>query len=303
MLWGSLYKPDTTDFEGRPLVFKSGPDINKPRVAFNFGVAIPKDGSGQHWSATPWGAEIWKAGHAGVSNANTLPDFSWKVTDGDSAVVPKPQPNKTPPKAPKDRTGYPGHWVLSLSSSFASGIYDGTTAALRQIVEADAVMPGDWIQVSGDASYNQSQGNPGVFLNHSMVAFSGRHVEGRLSGASQDPTTAGFQIGLAPGAVAAPVGALAAGATPPPAAPAASTPPPPAVAAPAPAASTPPPPAAAVAVAPNPAFAPPPPAAAVAAPPAPVRNMLPAAEGVTYEDYIKAGWTDALLIQHGKMAA
>jgi hypothetical protein len=30
--------------------------------------------------------------------------------------------------------------------------------------------------------------------------------------------------------------------------------------------------------------------------------MLPAAGGTTYEQFIAAGWTEAQMIQHGKMA-
>jgi len=45
-------------------------------------------------------------------------------------------------------------------------------------------------------------------------------------------------------------------------------------------------------------------ATGAAAPPpaAPVRTMLPAANGATYEAMIAAGWTDAMLVQHGMMA-
>ena len=51
-----------------------------------------------------------------------------------------------------------------------------------------------------------------------------------------------------------------------------------------------------VGVAPAPMMAPP------AAPPAaPVRTMTPKAAGATYEAMIAAGWTDALLIEHGMM--
>jgi hypothetical protein len=35
----------------------------------------------------------------------------------------------------------------------------------------------------------------------------------------------------------------------------------------------------------------------------PGRAMLPAANGATYESFIAQGWTDALLVQHGMMAA
>lgn len=43
--------------------------------------------------------------------------------------------------------------------------------------------------------------------------------------------------------------------------------------------------------------------APVAAPVAPQQVMTAAANGVSYEQYIAAGWTDALLVQHGYMLA
>ncbi len=297
-MFGSLYKANDKDFDGNPLVFKSGADKGKPRLEFVVGVAIPKDGTNQHWAVTAWGAEIWKAGHSGVANAGQMgDDFSWKVTDGDSAVVPKARPNKTAPKAPREKEGYPGHWVLNLKSSYAPKIVDGTDGSFRPMLQPDAVMPGDWIQVQGDAQYNSSESNAGVFLNHSIVCFSGLHKDGRLSGGGEDPAAVGFSVGLAAGAVTAPVGTF-----PGAAAPAPGTPPvpPAAVAAPVPPAAAVTPPIPPVAVAPNPAFAPPPPVPA--APAAPVRTMLPKANGVPYEEYIKAGWTDAQLIADQRMA-
>lgn len=63
--------------------------------------------------------------------------------------------------------------------------------------------------------------------------------------------------------------------------------------APAPAATAPAAPAALLNI---PVFVPP-------APAAPVRNMLPAANGVSYDAYIAAGWTDDALVQNGMMAA
>ena len=51
----------------------------------------------------------------------------------------------------------------------------------------------------------------------------------------------------------------------------------------------------------------PPPAPAPMAPPpapaAPVRQMTAAANGVTYEAYVAAGWSDAQLVQNGLMLA
>ena len=63
-------------------------------------------------------------------------------------------------------------------------------------------------------------------------------------------------------------------------------------------------------VTPNPGFVQvPPPAAAPApmapppAPVAPVRQMTAAAQGVTYDAYVAAGWSDAQLVQNGLMLA
>jgi len=39
------------------------------------------------------------------------------------------------------------------------------------------------------------------------------------------------------------------------------------------------------------------------APVAPVRQMTAAANGVTYEAYVAAGWSDAQLVQNGMMMA
>jgi hypothetical protein len=59
-----------------------------------------------------------------------------------------------------------------------------------------------------------------------------------------------------------------------------------------------PPPTAAAPVQPHPGFVT---GAAMAPPPAPVHQMTPLANGATYEQMIAAGWTDALLVQHGMM--
>ena len=290
MVWGDLYKAIDKDYEGRPLVFKSGQDAGKPRVKYDFGIAIPKV-AGQHWAATEWGAKIWQAGHAGVSNAGQVADFSWKVTDGDDATLPPIKPGKPQGKAPNQRAGYPGHWVLSLSSSFAPRVVDGTKGdTFPDITQPGAVLPGDYIQVRGNASYNGSQGNPGVFLNHDIVCFSGYHRDGRLATGGIDAASVGFAAGAAAGAITTPVGAAAVPGAP--AAAPAQPPAPPTVAT-APAAT----PAAPTVVQPNPSFTPPPPVNA--APPA--RVMLPKANGATYETFKAAGWTDEQLVQHGMM--
>ena len=302
MVWGDMYKGNPLDADGKQKKWKSGPDEGKDRATFDFGLAVRKTPGVTHFSQEPWGADIWKAGHAGVPNANELRDFSWKIKDGDDATVPPMKVGQTKPAKPlRERPGHAGCWILSLSSSFAPNLYNGL-ANLAPLTTPGAVQPGDMLQVKISAEYNGSSSKPGVYLNHEMVVFSGQHPEGRIATGGQDPHAEGFTLGLVEGAVDVPGGSTAAPAPaatmpPPPGTPAAAgaMPPPPPAAAPA----APPP---ATAVTPNAAYGAPPPPVAPAAPAAPARVMLPAAGGVSYQSFKDNGWTDEQLIQNGKMA-
>jgi len=280
LVQGSLYKPQDKDQSGAPLVFKSGANAGQPKKQYFFAVAISK-GAEQHWSQTPWGQVVWTAGHGFKPNASQLPKFAWKIVDGDSAV-----PNDAG-KKPCDMEGFKGHWVLRFSSGFNPDIYTlltgtGTPASFPQ---PDAINLGDYVQVFGSAEPNGDQMKPGVYMNHKMVCLVG-HGQRIVTG--PDVATAGFGGAPLPaGASTAPIGGFAA-----------STP-----VAPAPPAAAP----SYVAPAPVPPMAPAVPAAPYGgymAPPAtPVRTMINDAAGSNYDDWIKQGWTDALLVQHGKMAA
>jgi len=287
LVGGSLYDPETKDFEGKPLTMK---DKVTPRVDFQFGVAIPKTPGVQHWASEAWGAPIWALGHQAFPNEAQRPDFAWKIQDGDSTI-----PNKRGRKN-ADREGYPGHWVLWFSGGYAPQVWNADGS--QQILERDAVKPGYYVQVFGNISPNTGA-SAGLYINHSMVALTAYGPEIRVG---PDVTAAGFGQGVAlpPGASATPpaanfnpapppVGNVApppvAGYAPPPVN---SLPPPVSVP---PPVSAPPP---VVAVAPNPAILTPP----VADP----RNAkLTGTGGGTYEQLITGGWTDALLIAHGHM--
>ena len=275
LVQGSLYKPNDKNAEGGPLVVKSGANAGQPRVEYFFALAIPK-GPEKHWAETEWGQKIWAAGHAAFpGGAANSPAFAWKVKDGDSQV-----PNRKG-KKPCDQEGFRGHWVLNFSSGFAPRVFnrDGTQA----ITEEGAVKLGYYIQVNGDVDGNGSVQQPGVFLNHSMVALS---AYGEEIVVGPDAASAGFgQAPLPAGAMSTPAGGFSPATPPTPSAPA-SAPPIPAAA-----------PSASIATSPsNPAFLMPPPP-----PAAPARQLTPKAGGATYEQLIGAGWTDALLVQHGMM--
>lgn len=329
IVMGDLYKANTTDSEGKPLVTKSGPNAGQPRSNYFFALAIHKNPGEQHWAQTAWGQQIWNLGNQAFPQAAQAADFSWKIVDGDSR-----QPGKLfkgkPGKPPCENEGWPGHWVVKFSGGFAPKVYRQEGAGFVQEQQPDFLKPGYFAEVSFEVEGNSSQTSPGVYINHRMVCFRaygpeitfGPDVES--AGFGQTPLPAGASMTPPPSAVplpAAPQLPPGAGyAAPPPAgvtpaplapvnaayAPPAGAPLPPGV----PPASTSVIPAypsspAPIPVTPQPQFlqVPPPVAAPVAPPAPPARQMLPAANGVSYEQYIAAGWNDTLLVQNGMMLA
>lgn len=304
MVWGDVYKARTEDMDGRPLVYKSGADIGKPRGDFAFGIAIPKQGE-THWAYTEWGKKIWEFGHAQWPQGQAQrQDFAWKIDDGDSTV-----PNKRNRK-PCDNPGYPGHWIVKPSSSIAPRLYKTGPNGPVKYDDVDAIKPGDWIEVYVVIASNETLANPGLYINHSMVCFRAYDKDGRIV-FGPDPGAVGFGAAtLGASATNVPVGGQSALAPSQPAAPGAPPIPGQPVAPGAPPAGPQPP---TVATANPPAYSPPglaqPPApgapllpAAPQAPAAPAGPvMLPAAQGIPYEQYIAKGWTDQLLRQHGYM--
>ena len=327
---GSLYKARDRDFDGKPLVTKTGKNAGQPRVDYFIGLAIPKAGE-QHWSQTEWGQKIWALGHQAFPQAAQRPDFSWKIEDGDSR-----EPNKRN-AIPAEKEGWAECWILKFSGGFAPKIYFQDGNNWVQNMQPDAVKTGYYLQVAFSVDDNGQQNNPGVYLNHQMVAFRGYGPEINFGPNVED---AGF------GAAALPAGASmvplatslpAAAAAPPPGG---TYPPPPApgaYAAPIAAAAAPPP----VPVYPNPGFvAGPPPGSPYAQPPAPPAaylpppnpiapaatgagaylpgagvappapapaflsnqpQMTPKAGSVSYRAYRAAGWTEGQLIAAGLM--
>jgi len=265
IVMGNLYKPNDKDFDGKPLTYKTGPNAGQLRVNYFIALAIPKQGE-NHWGHTPWGAKIWQVGCAAFPQASQRPDFAWKIEDGDSII-----PNKKN-RRPCDNEGWPGHWILKLSGGFAPKIYKMEGGAYFQVTEPDFIKPGYYVEVAFNVDGNGQQGNPGIYLNHSMVCF---RAFGQEIVFGPNVEEAGFGAAPLPaGASAVPLAAPAPLPGAPPGAPAypgAYAPAPPSMHAPAPPAAAP--------VYPNPGFlqvppgtSAPPPAAAVpgAYPPPPV---------------------------------
>ena len=263
LVGGSLYKSrPTLDNAGKPKLNAAG----QPAHQFSFGVAYAKNG--QPWQATPWGQVVHAAGVAGFPNGEyNAPTFAWKITDGDS-VIPNKRGNK-----PCDNEGFPGHWVVWFSGSFAPNLTDKHGTREGTMLYSDGterIKPGHMIEVYASVKDNKPSQSPGVYMNYKMVAHNDASTPEIALSEQVDSTAVGFG-GARPAQAAAPAQQYAA------------------------------PPPAQVAVAPAPAYMAPPPPAAVAPPPAPVRQMTAKANGATYEQFIAQGWTEALLREHGMM--
>lgn len=265
LVQGSIYKPRTTDAEGKPLVVKVGPDAGKPRVDFYLAVAIPKTPGQTHWNQTEWGAKIFAAGAAAFPQQHLSRDFAWKIEDGDSTEVNKKG------RRPSDNEGWRGNWVVKASGGYAPKTYQRNAGGqIEQVDTPDFIKPGYYVQLSGNVSGNGSVTQPGIYVNHGMVLFLGYGPE-IYSGPDANAVFGAAPAALPPGASAVPAGVTAMPV-------AAPTPP--------------------VIVPPAPGFLAPP-----LPPAAPVRRLTAKAAGATYEQLIGAGWTDALLVSNGLMEA
>lgn len=285
LLWcnkGGLGVPFDKDKAGKPLVDKNG----NPKQKFDFGVGYPK-GATTHFSQlvadlangqrSEFGRMIWEEGHRGFTNGETQrPRFAWKIHDGDSTEMDDNGVRWC------DKPNHPGNWVFTFSSMFPINCVD---ASGKNQIDPATIKRGYYIQVLGSVEANGDSQKPGVYLNHNAVALAGYGPE---IVSTQDTSNVGFGGSALPaGASQTPVGGMV---QPPVAAPVAQTAPP----------------VAQVPVTPRPGFLAPPPPRAVPAPPpaAPQSPRLNAkANGATYAQLIEAGWTDALLREHGMIAA
>ena len=172
------------------------PTTNLQATDVYFAMAVPKNGT-TDWRQTPWGAQIaakaaadWPGGEHGH------PAFSWKVTDGDSQI-----PNKAQ-KKPIDREGWPGHWVVHLTTRFAVQCYHvGNYDPMQQIQDDNTIKTGDYGRVAVGVKGNAPSLTPGVYLNPRLFEFT---RAGELIISESGPSAAEVFGGGAPGAAGAP---------------------------------------------------------------------------------------------------
>jgi hypothetical protein len=171
--------------------------------------------------------------------------------------------------------------MVSINAKTRNGapkVFDAAGALLEPMVYGPMMYPGCLVKLLVTAYPFNKEGNKGVALSLDGIQI-------------VDATAPRLPIGGAGPDAAAAFGGQAAVATPPVATAPVVTPSP-APVQPAVTYQTP-------GVVPAPNFLAPP---VAPVPAGPVHTMLPAANGATYEAMIAAGWSDALLVQHGMMA-
>jgi len=310
---GDVFNASTTDRDGKPRVVKTGPNAGQANPQVFVKVALPKT-PGQPVTqmrlAPNLDAEIASGSETGklfaiikkaaadafphlfpqgAAGPCTHPAFSYKIADGDGF-----DENGKPWAS---REGFAGKWVLTFTrnvgsvgnpqvfTQFGHDAGDLTLTAVhggerrQNNAPGSPVRPGDFAKVAGNITGNNNSDKPGVYLNLDMLCAIREGAEIVMTSGPDATAVFGGQV--------APANPVAAAAFTP-------APSPQPVAAPAP---TP----VAVAPAPAPAAPAPAPAAPPPAPAAPLRQMTAAANGVTYEAHIAAGWTDEQLIANGLM--
>lgn len=283
LVQGSFFEPNTKDMQGNPLTVKNGPNKGQPRIEYFVGLAYAKNDP--RWPAIESAIKNCAAAHwpayfpQGAAGPCTHPNFSMKVMDGDG-MDGNGQPNSA-------KEGFAGCWVVKCSTGFKVPVYkQGRLDALGEFTEAEKglVKLGYFYNVGVVLNTNNNPQRPGLYINMRgaqlaaygteivpKAAFNAAAVFGKASGA---PPPAGA---LPTPAGAAPAAAGRAASAPPPSAPSTTVS----------HGSAPPP---------NHTYmAPPPPAAAGP-------QMTPKAQGVTYEQYKAAGWSDEQLRSNGYMA-
>lgn len=156
---GSLSVGNTKNAEGQPLIGKDG----QPRTNYYIGLAISK--ADPKWPALK--AQIYEEArkafpaHFGP-NGEPYPTFGIKIIDGDSPI-----PNKKGTK-PCEKEGFPGHWILKLSSGYAPKCFE---KGGHQAKPAEDIKRGYYVRCAASVAGNDSTQNPGIYVNLQMVEF------------------------------------------------------------------------------------------------------------------------------------
>lgn len=263
---GSFFVGSSTDRNGNPRLVKNGPRKGQTHTQFYVALAFAK--SDPAWLQFEQviksaAASAWpRFWPQGAGGACAHPSFAIKILDGDG-MDRNGQSNR-------DKEGFAGHWVVKFSSGFAPTVYPQGRYTMADAITDRALAPlGYYYRVAGTITSNQSLETPGLYINMSLVEVMGAG-DVIVPQLGPDPNAV---FGNTPATGKLPSSGHGQAVTPPPAS------------------------------GPNPVR----PAPVLTPPPAPSSSymrpvMTPAANGVTYDAYKAAGWSDDQLRSSGLMA-
>ena len=156
-----LFDRPVTDDNNRPVLDSN----NQQKTDRYIAIAIPKNGS-TDWKQTEWGAQVVQAASDPVEGytaaEQSSPVFSWKIVDGDSEV-----PNRKG-NAPKDQEGFPGHWVIHLTTALPYAVYANGDYAVP-VTDKNEIKTGDFARIYVSVKGNKPAKTPGVYINPRMA--------------------------------------------------------------------------------------------------------------------------------------
>lgn len=187
LVQGDCFVGSTKNMEGGVRTTRDG----KPSTQWFMALAIPK---GPEFD-TMWAQIAAKGALDFPGGESARAGFAWKVVDGDS------QP---------DHEGFPGHWVIRMTSGFAPKVLNGVNVASPQpLLDQSQAKRGNYFQFQLAVQGNGSATRPGVYLNPNLALVVGYGPEIQTG---PDPAQVFAQRGTLPaGASLSPPPALAVG--------------------------------------------------------------------------------------------
>lgn len=190
LVGGSFFKPNTTDFEGRPLTDSNG----NPTQEYIMQVAFPKSDplTQSIIDAVNRAAAVRGNGTAYPSHAAS---YAFKIKDGDSTV-----PDLSG-KSPNSKAGWAGHYVVTFKTRFTPNIFRIHGGQYVPMAENE-IKTGDYIKIAASFVDNGNARKPGLYANINSALFDGPG-EAIVSAGANPAAFFGTPAG-APAAVATP---------------------------------------------------------------------------------------------------
>lgn len=171
---GDPFTPSTTDGNGQPRLYKSGPQQGQPKSEYYIALAVPKFIQGQpngDWASLDaqvqaFARAVWPTMFDAASGACIRQDFAWKIQDGDGM-------SKQGVKL-FEKEGYPGCWIINFASSFAPEIVVKTgPETYAAVTNPEFCKLGWYVRVGGSVKSNKSTQTPGLYFNLNKIEVMG----------------------------------------------------------------------------------------------------------------------------------